>query len=48
MVGTQLVPFIGVAAPKVPQRESLLALLQEEGALHIVETINQLPEVLMV
>jgi len=41
------VPFIGVAAPEVPQRESLLALFQEEDARHIVENINQLPEVLV-
>jgi HAD superfamily hydrolase (TIGR01548 family) len=42
------VPFIGVAAPLVPERETLLALFQEEGALHVVEDINQLPEILLI
>lgn len=41
------VPFIGIAAPGVPQRESLLALFEQEGALHILENINQLPGVLL-
>jgi HAD superfamily hydrolase (TIGR01548 family) len=41
------VPFIGVAGLGVPNREHLLTLFQEEGALFIVDDINQLPGVLM-
>jgi HAD superfamily hydrolase (TIGR01548 family) len=41
------VPFVGVAAPDVPQRDRLLALFEEESAVFVVEDINQLPEVLL-
>jgi HAD superfamily hydrolase (TIGR01548 family) len=41
------VPFVGVAAPEVPQRDRLLALFEEESAVFIVEDVNQLPEVLL-
>lgn len=40
------VPFIGIAAPAQPCRESLIQLFREEGAAHILESINQLESVL--
>jgi HAD superfamily phosphatase len=40
------VPFIGIAARSQPCREALVRLFQDEGALHILETINQLESVL--
>jgi HAD superfamily phosphatase len=40
------VPFFGIAAQGVSQRERLLQLFQEENAMAVLEDINQLPEVL--
>jgi len=40
------VPFIGIAARTQPCREALVRLFQDEDALHILETINQLESVL--
>jgi len=40
------VPFIGIAARTQPCRESLIELLEDEGAVHILEDINQLESVL--
>jgi phosphoglycolate phosphatase-like HAD superfamily hydrolase len=40
------VRFIGVAHHGVHQRERLLGLFAEAGAVTVVEDINQLPEVL--
>lgn len=42
------VPFIGVAAPGNPRRTELEALLSSEGAVAVVEDVNQLPNVLKV
>lgn len=39
-------PFIGIAAAGMPFRETLLELFREQGAVAIIEDINQLPEVL--
>ncbi len=39
------VPFIGIAAPEVSQRDRLLSLFEENGAVAILEDINQLPNV---
>ena len=39
------VPFIGIAAPGVWQRDRLLALFEENEAVAILEDINQLPSV---
>ncbi|MCS6951656.1 MAG: HAD-IA family hydrolase [Bryobacterales bacterium] len=38
------VPFIGVAAPGNPRRAELESLLRAEGAIAVVEDINELPE----
>lgn len=35
------VPFIGIAAPDSPRREELIALLQAEGAIQILEDVNK-------
>jgi HAD superfamily phosphatase len=40
------VPFIGIAAPAQPCREELVRLFRDEGAVHILESINQLESVL--
>lgn len=40
------VPFIGIAAPGVPQRERLVELLEAESPLAILNDINELPKVL--
>jgi len=40
------VPFIGIAAPDSPHRESLIAALFQAGALAVIEDINQLEGVL--
>lgn len=37
------VPFIGIAAPGVPQRGTLVALLEAENAMAILNDINELP-----
>jgi HAD superfamily phosphatase len=36
------VPFIGVAARRSPRREELVALLQLEGAIQVIEDINEI------
>lgn len=36
------VPFIGVAARYSPRRDELVALLQSEGAIQVVEDINEI------
>jgi HAD superfamily phosphatase len=36
------VPFIGIASPENPRREELVALLRSEGAIAVVDNINQL------
>lgn len=40
------VPFVGIAAPGVPQRERLVALLEAESPIAILNDINELPKVL--
>jgi HAD superfamily phosphatase len=40
------IPFLGVAAPSAPFRERTLELFQQEGALAIVDSVNELPPVL--
>jgi HAD superfamily phosphatase len=40
------VPFVGIAAPGMSQRERLLELFAGEKAAHVIENINELPEVL--
>jgi len=40
------VPFFGIAAPTVSHRERLLELFEQENAMTVLESINQLPEVL--
>ena len=40
------VPFIGIAARTQPCRERLMQLFEDEGAVHILESINQLESVL--
>lgn len=37
------VPFIGIAAPGVPQRDKLVELLEAENAMVILNDINELP-----
>jgi HAD superfamily phosphatase len=41
------VPFIGIAAPGVPNRGVLLDLFEQEHAVHVLDDINQLREVLL-
>jgi HAD superfamily phosphatase len=36
------VPFIGVAARRSPRRDELVELLQSEGAIQVVEDINEI------
>jgi HAD superfamily phosphatase len=36
------VPFIGIASPETPRRDLLVAALQSEGAIAVLENINQL------
>jgi HAD superfamily hydrolase (TIGR01548 family) len=36
------VPFIGIAGPVVPRRDELLQLLQLEGAIQVLEDINEI------
>jgi HAD superfamily hydrolase (TIGR01548 family) len=36
------VPFIGVAAPRSPRRDELVELLQREGAIQVIEDINEI------
>lgn len=36
------VPFIGVAAPETPNREELVKLLQNEGAIRVVSDVNEI------
>ena len=36
------VPFIGVAANHSPRRDELIALLQLEGAIQVIEDINEI------
>ena len=36
------VPFIGVAASRSPRRDELVALLQLEGAIQVIEDINEI------
>ena len=36
------VPFIGIAAPNSPRREELVALFQAEGAIQILEDVNEI------
>ena len=40
------VPFIGIATPASTRRDELVALLQAEGAVAVLEDINQLEDVL--
>jgi len=40
------VPFIGIAAPQLPRRAELIALMQAEGACAVLEDINRLESVL--
>lgn len=40
------VPFIGIAAPGKPHHAELIALFQSEGALAVIDDINQLESVL--
>ena len=40
------VPFIGIAAPDSPRRQSLVAALNDAGALAVIEDINQIEGVL--
>ena len=40
------VPFVGVAAPDAHHREETIALFEAEGARAVVESINELEEVL--
>lgn len=37
------VPFIGIAAPGVPQRDKLVSLLKAENAMAVLNDINELP-----
>ena len=36
------VPFIGVAARRSPRRDELVALLQSEGAIQVIEDVNEI------
>ena len=36
------VPFIGIAARHSPRREELVDLLQQEGAIQVLEDINEI------
>lgn len=40
------VRFIGVAGPENPKRQELIGLLHAEGALSVIESVNQIEEVL--
>jgi HAD superfamily phosphatase len=40
------VPFVGIAAPSNPRHAELAALLAREGAMAVLDDINQLPRVL--
>ena len=40
------VAFIGVAAPASPQRDELVRLFRDEGAIAVIDDINQLETVL--
>jgi len=40
------VPFVGIAAPGVPQRARLVELLEAESPIAILNDINELPKVL--
>jgi phosphoglycolate phosphatase-like HAD superfamily hydrolase len=40
------VPFIGIAAANTPRRAELQALFAAEGAVHVLEDINQLEGVI--
>jgi HAD superfamily phosphatase len=41
-----VVPFIGIASPTSERRDELVSLLQSEGAIAVLEDINQLEAVL--
>ena len=40
------VPFLGIAAPAVSHRDALIGLMRQEGAIAILDDINQLEQVL--
>jgi len=40
------VPFVGVAAPDAPRRNEILALFEQEGAVGVVESVNELEALL--
>jgi hypothetical protein len=40
------VPFIGIAAANTPRRAELQSLFAAEGAVHVLEDINQLEGVI--
>lgn len=40
------VPFIGIAAPDVPLRDEVVALLKQHGAIAVLNDVNEIEEVL--